>query len=78
MPNGAKGAVPGQSRWGPYGEDRMPWALWLDHSTSLSRRRTMQKESRVALVRHHPETALSATCGRSIHAVVLHTVAKRA
>src|SRR5665809_142920 len=24
MPNGAKGAVPGQSRWGPYGEDRMP------------------------------------------------------
>lgn len=43
-----------------------------------SRRRTMQKESRVALVRHHPETALSATCGWSIRAVVLHTVAKRA
>jgi len=41
-------------------------------------RGTMQKESPVALVRHHPETALSAARGRSAHAVVLLTVAKRA
>jgi hypothetical protein len=39
----------------------------------------MQKESPVALVRHHhPEMALSATRGRSAHTVVLLTVAKRA
>lgn len=38
----------------------------------------MQKESRVALVRHHPEAALSATRRQSAHAVVILTVAKRA
>jgi nitrogen regulatory protein PII-like uncharacterized protein len=38
----------------------------------------MQKESAVALVRHDPETALSAIRGRSALTVVLLTVAKRA
>jgi hypothetical protein len=38
----------------------------------------MQTESPVALVRHHPEVAMSAARGRSTHAVVILTVAKRA
>jgi hypothetical protein len=38
----------------------------------------MQKESPVALVRCVPESALSATRGRSAHPLVLLTVAKRA
>ena len=38
----------------------------------------MQKESPAALVPHYPETALSATRGRSVLTIVLLTVAKRA
>jgi hypothetical protein len=44
----------------------------------LDGRAMMQKESPVAVVRHNPEVALSATRGRSAHAVVILTVAKRA
>ena len=77
MPNDPQGAVPSQ----PSG------SVWWETGCLGARvgllnvpdgRGTMQKESSVAHVRHHPEMGLSATRGRSAHTVVLLTVAKRA
>jgi hypothetical protein len=77
MPNGPRGAVASQPRGSVWWQTGCLGAL-VGLLNVPDGRVTMQKESPVALVRHHPEMALSATRGRSAHTVVLQMVAKRA
>ena len=78
MPNDPQGAVPSQPRGSVWWETGCLGAL-IGLLNVPDGRGTMQKESPVALARHHhPEMALSATRGRSAHPVVLLMLAKLA
>jgi hypothetical protein len=77
LPNGPQGAVPSQPRGSVWWETGCLGAVVGLFNVPTTEGGTMQKESPVALVRHHPEMALSATRGRSAHTAVLLTVAKR-